>query len=94
MHRGAWRYTEVCGGMHRCTDRCMEGLLKVYKGTQGAQRYAGYTEVHTGMYRGVWRCTKVHSGVLKCIEECIGLQSSAQRCVEVHKGYRGVCRGT
>ena len=91
----------MCGGMQRCTDGCTEGLVKVYKGTQGAQRYAGCTEVHTGMCRGAWRCTggaqrwvKVHSGILKYMEECIGLQRGAQRCVEVHRGYRGVCRAT
>ena len=91
----------MCGGIQRCTDGCMEGLVKVYKGLQGTQRYAGCTEVHTGMCRGAWRCTggtqrwaKVHSGVLKCMEECIGLQRGAHRCVEVHSGYRGVCRGT
>ena len=28
------------------------------------------------------------------MEECIGLQWGAQRCVKVHRGYRGVCRGT
>ena len=59
MNRGAWRCTEVCGGMQRCMDGCMEGLVKVYKGTQGAQRYAGCTEVHTGMCRGAQR---VHKG--------------------------------
>ena len=37
------------GGMQRCTDGCMEGLVKVYKGTQGAQRYAGCR----GAYRNV-----------------------------------------
>ena len=91
VHRGVWR----------CTDGCTEGLMKVYKGTQGAQRYAGCTEVHTGMCTSAWRCTggaqrwvKVHSGVLKCMEECISLQRGAQRCVEMHRGYRGVCRGT
>ena len=101
MHRGAWRCTELCGGMQRCTDGCTEGLVNVYKGTQGAHRYAGCTEVHTGMCRGTWRCTgatqrcaKVHSAVLKCMAECIGLQRGAQQCVEVHRGYRGVCRGT
>ena len=90
----------MCGGMQRYTDGCMEGLVKVYKGTQGAQRYAGCTEMHTGMCRGAWGWAKVHSGVLKCMEECIGLQRDAQRCVEVHRGYRGcaevhrgVCRG-
>ena len=44
------------------------------------------------MHKGGQR--KVHSGVLKCMEECIGLQRGAQRYVEVHRGYRGVCRGT
>ena len=46
---GAWRCTEVCGGMQRCTDGCMEGLVKVYKGTQGAQRcIQECVEVHRG----------------------------------------------
>ena len=100
--------TGVHGGAQRCVEACrgaqmgvQEGLMKVYKGTQGAQRYAGCTEVHTRMCRGTWRCTggahrwtKVHSGVLKCMEECIGLQRGTQRCVEVYRGCRGVCRGT
>ena len=42
----------MCGGMQRCTDRCTEGLVKVYKGTQNAQRYAGCTE----------ECAEVHGG--------------------------------
>ena len=59
VHRGVWRHAEV-------TDGCTEGLVKVYKGTQGAQRYAGCTG-------GIQRWVKVDSGVLKCMEECIGL---------------------
>ena len=85
----------MCGGMQRCTDGCMEGLVKVDKGSQGAQRCAGCTEVHTGMCRSMWRCTggaqrwaKVHIGVLKFMEECIGLQRGAQRL------QRGVQRYT
>ena len=107
MHRGAWKCTEVCGGMQKCTDGCMERLVKVYKGTQGAQRYAGCTEVHIGMCRGAWRCTRgaqrlanIHSSVLKCMEECIGLQRVHRgmlRYTEVAEGcaevHRGVCRG-
>ena len=87
----------MCVGMQRCTDECMEGLVKVYKGTQGAQRYAGCTEVHTGMCRGAWGCTKVGKGTQWCSEMHGGmhrLQRGTQRCVEVHRGYRGVCRAT
>ena len=88
VHRGVWRHAEV----HRW----------VYGGVgEGVQRNTGCTEVNTGMCRGAWRCTggaqrwaKVQSGVLKCMEECTVLQRGAQRCVEVHTGYRGVCRGT
>ena len=36
--------------MQRYTDGCIEGLVKVYKGTQGTQRYAGCTG---GAYRNV-----------------------------------------
>ena len=71
---------------------------------EGAQRITGYTEVcgvYRGAYRNVWgytggaqRWAKVHSGVLKCMEGCMGLQRGAHRCVEVHRGYRGACRGT
>ena len=49
----------MCGGMQRCTDGCMEGLVKVHKGSQGAQRYVGCTEVHTGMHGGT---QGVHKG--------------------------------
>ena len=58
----------MCGGMQRCTDGCTEGLVKVYKGTQGAQRYAGSTEVcrvHRGAYRNVWRCMEVYRDCTK-----------------------------
>ena len=78
----------MCGGMQRCTDGCTEGLVKVYKGTQGAQRYAGCTEVHTGMCRGAWRCTgtaqrwvKVHS--TWCSEMQGGMHRFAEGCTEV-----------
>ena len=42
----------MCGGMQRCTDRCTEGLVMVYKGTQGAQRcIQECVEVHGGLQR-------------------------------------------
>ena len=84
----------MCGGMQRCTDGCTEGLVKVYKGTQGAQRYAVYTEVHTGMCRGAWGCTKVGKGTQWCSKVHGGMHRGAQRYIEVHRGYRGVYRGT
>ena len=65
----------------------------VGKGVEVAQRYAGCTEVHGGMFRSAQRWAKVHRCVLKCIEECIGLQRGAQRYVEVYRGYREVCKG-
>ena len=71
MHRGAWRGTEVCGGMQWCINRYTDRLVKVYRGKQrlhrgmqGAQRYIeGCVEVH----RGAW---EVHKGGQRYTEVC------------------------
>ena len=95
VHRGVWRHAKV--------------QRQVYGGVvEGVQRNTGVHRDMQGTHRCIQECAEVHGGAqevqkggqrytvvfLKCMEECIGLQSGAQRCVEVHKGYRGVCRGT
>ena len=52
VHRGVWRHEDGCT---EGLVKMYKGFVKVYKGTQSAQRYAGCTEVHTVMCRGAWR---------------------------------------
>ena len=55
VHRGVWRYVEVCGSVQRYTEVCMEGCVEVHGGVwRCVQRFTEVcAEVCTGMHRGV-----------------------------------------
>ena len=87
VRRGAWRYAEVCGGVHGGMRRGGQRYVEVHGGMQrGAPRYA---EVHGGVRGGMWRgAWTVCGGTWRRMEVC-------RRYAEgMHRGVQRYTDGT